>query len=80
MIVESNFQRWVMEFGPRRLATELSRSGREVGVTRGTVYQWLNREREPRPARIRALVEIAQGRISFEDVHQHFAQHRGLLR
>jgi hypothetical protein len=80
MIVESNFQRWVMDFGPRKLASELTRIGRDVAVTRGTVYQWLNREREPRPAKIRALVEIGQGRITFEDVHQHFAQHRGLLR
>ncbi len=73
-IVQSNFTRWVTEFGAQRLASALDAAGPRIGCRPGEVHRWLRGEREPRPPRVREMVRLAQGRMSFADVHQHFAQ------
>lgn len=67
---ETEFGRWVAEFGVRRILAELRRDP-ELRVTERTVYDWLSGRRIPRPSRASALVQISHGRISLETIYRH---------
>ena len=66
-MLDSNFQRWVMHVGPDNLA-------RNLRCTKFSVYRWLRGEREPRITVRREILRIADGAVSVEDIHTHFAQ------
>lgn len=46
--------------------TEISR---RLGVPLRTVQSWRRRERTPRPQQAKALIDLAEGRLSFESVY-----------
>lgn len=68
----SKFECWITRYGVSRLARNLDRMGDGVSVSTWTVYAWLRGERIPRPPRIQAIVEVARGDLTVEDVEQHF--------
>jgi hypothetical protein len=66
---ETEFGRWVRDFGVPRIVSALARDP-DLRVTSDAVYHWL-RGVEPRPARARALVELSQGRLTLEAIYDH---------
>ena len=72
---DTEFGRWVAEFGVPRIVAALGRDP-DLRVTNDAVYQWL-RGVEPRPARAMALVELSGGRLTLETVYNHSREVRG---
>jgi hypothetical protein len=66
---ETEFGRWVGEFGVPRIVTALARDP-DLRVTNQAVYEWLQGH-APRPARAMALVELSAGRLTLEAIYQH---------
>lgn len=66
---ETDFGRWVRDFGVSRIVSELAHDP-NLRITNVAVYQWL-RGVEPRPARARALVELSQGRLTLDAIYDH---------
>lgn len=66
---DTEFGRWVGEFGPSRIVAALGRNP-ELSVTNGAVYEWL-RGHQPRPDRAIALVEMSGGRLSLDAIYRH---------
>lgn len=71
---ETEFGRWVSEFGVPRIVAALARDP-ELQVTKNAVYQWL-RGRAPRPDRAMALVELSGGRLTLDAIFDHGRQVR----
>jgi len=66
---ETEFGRWVSDFGVPRIVAALARDP-DLRVTNQAVYEWL-RGHAPRPARAIALVEMSRGRLTLEAIYQH---------
>ena len=66
---ETEFGRWVGEFGVPRIVKALARDP-DLRVTNQAVYEWLQGH-PPRPARAMALVELSGGRLTLEAIYQH---------
>lgn len=66
---ETEFGRWVGDFGVPRIVKALARDP-DLRVTNQAVYEWLQGH-PPRPARAMALVELSGGRLSLEAIYQH---------
>ncbi len=71
---QTEFGRWVADFGVSRIVAGL---GRDPGlrVTNQAVYEWLQGH-APHPARAMALVEMSQGRLTLDSIYQHARQMR----
>ena len=67
---ETQFGRWVVEFGIPRIVAEL-RKDPDLRITEHAVYDWLSGRRAPRPSRAAALVRISRGRLSLETIYRH---------
>jgi hypothetical protein len=70
MTAETKFQMWVAEFGARELADAMTRDGATVTVR--AVYEWLRGQNEPRGKKLRSIVRLSSGRLTFEDLAAHF--------
>ena len=71
---ETEFGRWVADFGVPRIVKALARDP-ELRVTNQAVYEWLQGH-PPRPARAMALVELSGGRLTLEAIYEHGQQVR----
>ena len=66
---ETDFGRWVGDFGVPRIVKALAHDP-DLRVTNQAVYEWLQGH-PPRPARAMALVELSGGRLTLEAIYQH---------
>ena len=66
---ETEFGRWVSDFGVPRIVKALARDP-DLRVTNQAVYEWLQGH-PPRPARAMALVELSGGRLTLETIYEH---------
>jgi hypothetical protein len=66
---ETDFGRWVSDFGVSRIVTALAHDP-ALRVTNQAVYEWLQGH-APHPSRAMALVEISGGRLSLESIYRH---------
>jgi hypothetical protein len=66
---ETEFGRWVGDFGAPRIVKALARDP-DLRVTNQAVYEWLQGH-APRPARAMALVELSGGRLTLEAIYEH---------
>ena len=71
---QSDFGRWVAEFGVPRIVAGLAHDP-ALRITNQTVYEWLQGH-APQPARAMALVEMSQGRLTLDAIYQHGRQMR----
>jgi hypothetical protein len=69
---ETKFEQWVRRYGVSNLVHAMHALGPDYAVTFSAIYQWIRGQHEPRPAKIRGVVKIADGALTLEDVHQHF--------
>ncbi|MBS0364918.1 MAG: hypothetical protein JSR67_03730 [Proteobacteria bacterium] len=69
---ESNFERWVRQYGVKRLVRDLFRADTRLGVTPHSVYNWLARRHRPHENRLTEILRIAGGSITEMDVREHF--------
>ncbi|MBN1459156.1 MAG: hypothetical protein JXA57_06440 [Armatimonadetes bacterium] len=69
---ETEFGRWVADFGVPQIVKALARDP-DLRVTNQAVYEWLQGH-PPRPARAMALVELSGGRLTLEAIYQHGRQ------
>lgn len=69
---DTKFSHWLKDFGVANVVAEMNKRGRDVGVTLSAVYQWERQEHEPRPKKQRALVEISGGKLTLQDIADHF--------
>jgi len=68
---DTKFADWVRQTGVGTIAERLRELGPSCSVTETAVYQWVRGDHEPRPAKIRGLVKISEGEITFDDVNHH---------
>ena len=73
---QTEFGRWVGEFGVPRIVKALARDP-DLRVTNQAVYEWLQGH-PPRPARAMALVELSGGRLTLEAIYKHAREVRRL--
>lgn len=66
---ETEFGRWVSNFGVSRIVSALARDP-DLRITNQTVYEWLQGH-PPHPSRAMALVEISGGRLTLEAIYRH---------
>lgn len=66
---ETDFGRWVANFGVPQIVKALARDP-DLRVTNQAVYEWLQGH-PPRPARAMALVELSGGRLTLEAIYEH---------
>jgi len=66
---ETEFGRWVADFGVPRIVKALARDP-DLRVTNQAVYEWLQGH-PPRPARAMALVELSAGQLTLEAIYEH---------
>lgn len=66
---ETEFGRWVSDFGVSRIVSALARDP-DLSITNQTVYEWLQGH-PPHPSRAMALVEMSGGRLTLEAIYQH---------
>jgi hypothetical protein len=66
---ETEFGRWVSDFGVSRIVSALAPDA-DLRITNQTVYEWLQGH-APRPSRASALVEISGGRLTLEAIYEH---------
>jgi len=66
---ETEFGRWVADFGVPSIVKALARDP-DLRVTNQAVYEWLQGH-PPRPARAMALVELSGGRLTLEAIYEH---------
>ena len=71
---QTEFGRWVAEFGVPRIVASLANDP-GLRVTNQAVYEWLQGH-APQPARAMALVEMSQGRLTLDAIYQHSRQIR----
>ena len=71
---ETDFGRWVADFGVPQIVKALARDP-ELRVTNQAVYEWLQGH-PPRPARAMALVEMSGGRLTLEAIYEHSSEVR----
>lgn len=72
---QTEFGRWVSDFGVSRIVSTLARDP-DLRITNQTVYEWLQGH-APRPARAMALVEMSGGHLSLEAIYHHSREVRG---
>lgn len=72
---QTEFGRWVNEFGVPRIVEALS-ADPDLRVTSNAIYKWLGGV-SPHPFRALALVELSGGQISLRDIYQHCRDVRG---
>jgi len=73
---ETDFGRWVADFGVPQIVKALARDP-DLRVTNQAVYEWLQGH-PPRPARAIALVELSGGRLTLEAIYKHAREIRQL--
>lgn len=66
---ETDFGRWVGDFGVPRIVAALAHDP-DLRITNQTVYEWLQGH-APHPTRALALVEMSGGRLSLEAIYRH---------
>lgn len=66
---QTEFGRWVSEFGVPRIVAALAHDP-DLRVTNQAVYKWLQGH-APRPPRAMAMVKMSGGRITLEAIYQH---------
>jgi hypothetical protein len=66
---ETEFGRWVADFGASRIVAALGRDP-DLSVAPHAPYDWL-RGHPPRPDRATALVELSEGRLSLDAIYNH---------
>jgi len=71
---ETDFGRWVADFGVPRIVAGLAHDP-DLRITNQAVYEWLQGH-APHPARAMALVEMSEGRLTLETIYQHSQQVR----
>jgi len=69
---ETKFEKWALKYGVANLVSAMKARGPNDSVTYSAVYQWLRGQHEPRPRKMRAMVEISAGEITLNDIAAHF--------
>jgi hypothetical protein len=70
--LETKFEKWIKSYGVAQLVTQLANRGSATKASLGVVYAWMRGEHEPRQAKRRAIVQIAIGALTLEDIDAHF--------
>ena len=73
----TEFGRWVSDFGVSRIVSALARDP-DLRITNQTVYEWLQGH-APHPFPAMVLVEMPGGRLTLDAIYQHSASY-GILR
>lgn len=68
----TQFGNWLTGYGLSKLATQMELRG--TPVTRQAVIQWRDGDTSPRPKHALAIVELAAGQLTLDDVYKHRAQ------
>lgn len=66
---DTEFGRWVSDFGISRIVSMLERDP-DLRITHQTVYKWLQGH-APHPRRALALVEMSDGRLTLNAIYEH---------
>ncbi len=66
---ETEFGRWVSDFGVSRIVSALAPDP-ALRITNQTVYEWLQGH-APHPTRALALVEMSGGRLTLNAIYEH---------
>ncbi len=66
---ETDFGRWVSDFGVSRIVSALAPDP-ALRITNQTVYEWLQGH-APQPSRAIALVRLSGGRLTLETIYEH---------
>jgi hypothetical protein len=69
----TKFELWVKRFTALRLVEQLANRGKDTKASLGVVYAWLRGEHEPRTPKRRAIIQLAAGELTLEDIDAHFA-------
>jgi hypothetical protein len=69
----TKFEAWVKRYTPSQLVTQLTNRGAATRCSLGMVYAWTRGEHEPRTAKRTAIIELAAGELTLEDIAAHFA-------
>lgn len=85
---ETKFGIWVQKTGVSTITERMKTLGPSCTITPAAVYQWVRGDHEPRPSKIRGLVKISDGELTFDDVNQHLeiaraskmARHNGVMK
>lgn len=70
--VETKFERWIKLYGVAEIVKQLGNRGLSTKVSLGMVYAWNRGEHEPRAAKRRVLLQLANGALTHEDIDAHF--------
>jgi hypothetical protein len=65
------FRQFVDHIGVRQLADKLTALGPRQAVTPQAIYQWMEGSSEPKASKIRAIVQIANGAITYQHAHDY---------
>ena len=65
----TRFGTWVKGYGPNRLARDVGRGLYGQPLTPEAIYQWVSGTNAPRPQHALRIVQLARGRVSFEDIY-----------
>ena len=66
---ETEFGRWVGDFGVSRIVSALAYDP-DLRITNQTVYEWLQGH-APHPSRAMALVQMSGGRLTLDAIYGH---------
>lgn len=69
----SKFEQWVKRFTAAELRRQLANRGKDTRASLGVIYAWIRGEHEPRSAKRRAIIQIAAGELTLEDIDAHFS-------
>lgn len=67
----TKFERWIKGYTVPRLVNEMRKHGPKYAITLSAAYQWVRGDTEPRAIKIHLIVELSEGGLTFQDVHDH---------
>lgn len=62
---QTKLKKWILKVGIKRFAHRLN-------LDLSTVYRWLDGSRYPAPRFVQEIVRVSKGRVSVEDVFDHW--------
>jgi DNA-binding transcriptional regulator YdaS (Cro superfamily) len=68
----SKFRSWILIYGIDNLTVAIRSVNPRAAVSRRSVERWIVGTHEPRGERMRAIVRVAGGEVSANDVLEHF--------
>lgn len=73
---DTRFLVWVREIGIAEVVDRMCKLGPEYAVTMSAVYQHMRGDVQPRLPKIQGYVRLAAGRLTLNDINEHFESRR----